>query len=638
MDLKYAEIKNFRSISYVKIEFNHNCRILVGINESGKSNILKALAHLSEDSIFIPDDLRQTHPEEDVITDAYIRFVFEFSNEDMQDICSIVNSNFIHPNNDPFIVTDAKKAKLTIDEYINKERRQKLYNVDLIKKSKSIVSWKLSKKYEVLPDFKKVATTCPDAFQIKNKDGSLVTLKKVKMVHDAFFDQIPPEYLLPATIDDLDALINDATKTYFTDLKPDAILWDYSEKNLLPAQIDLTQFMANPEICIPLKQMFLLAGIQEIKKKLEDEKAISAHRLRNCLNRVAEVTTQHFRETWKEYKSISFDLSQNGNMIDASIKDEFNHYEFTSRSDGFKRFVTFLLMISVKVKIDHLTDTLILIDEPDICLHPSGARYLRDELINISNKNYVVYSTHSIFMIDKEAIERHIIIKKSNEQTSVENVNTTNILDEEVLYNALGYSIFESLKAKNIIFEGWKDKKLFQVALSKLPKEFKSLKVKYDSVGLCHAKGVKDVQNITPLLELANRKCIIISDNDKAAIEKQREFDKSKGYGKWFKYKDIDPDIEAITGEDFISTTYIFECIGKFKDDFKELIAFKGQQISTVGKLSSIHRECKEIGMAEDKIKEFIDKLKNRIFDDLTPASVVSDYYQMINKLADLID
>jgi len=638
MILKYVEIKNFRSVSYVKIEFDHHCRILVGINESGKSNILKALAHLSEDYKFVPDDLRQTLPGEDVITEAYIRFVFEYSKEDLQDICSIINSSFIHPNNDPFIVADSKKSKLTIDEFVQKEKQQKLYKVDLIKKTKNIVAWKLSKKYEMLPDFKKVAAGCPDAFHIKNTDGSQVTLKKVKMVHEAFLGQIPAEYLVPATIDDLDELINGAITTYFKDLKPDAILWDYSDKNLLPAQIDLAQFMANPEICIPLKQMFLLAGIQEIKKKLEEEKAISTHRMRNCLNRVAEVTTDHFRETWKEYKSIAFDLSQNGTMIDASIKDEFNHYEFTSRSDGFKRFVTFLLMISVNVKIDHLTDTLILIDEPDICLHPSGARYLRDELINISSKNYVVYSTHSIFMIDRDTIERHIIIKKSKEKTIIENVNTTNILDEEVLYNALGYSIFESLKASNIIFEGWKDKKLFQVALNKLPKEYKNLKTKYESVGLCHAKGVKDVQNITPLLEMANRKCIIVSDNDKAAIEKQREFDKSKGYGKWFKYKDIDPDIEAITGEDFIATAYIVKCIAKFKDEYPELVAFNGQRITTSGKLSSIHRECKEIVMAEDKIKEFIEKLKNCIFDELTQVSIDDTYYQMINKLSDLVE
>jgi hypothetical protein len=79
------------------------------------------------------------------------------------------------------------------------------------------------------------------------------------------------------------------------------------------------------------------------------------------------------------------------------------------------------------------------------------------------------------------------------------------------------------------------------------------------------------------------------------------------------------------------------ESVGKLKKEYPELVAFKGQKIPAFGKLSSIHRECKEIGMAEDKIKEFIEKLKNRIFDDLTQTSIDSTYYQMINKLADLI-
>ena len=49
MKLKNATIRNFRSIDNQKIEFEPSCRILVGINESGKSNVLKALTLLSNE-------------------------------------------------------------------------------------------------------------------------------------------------------------------------------------------------------------------------------------------------------------------------------------------------------------------------------------------------------------------------------------------------------------------------------------------------------------------------------------------------------------------------------------------------------------------------------------------------------------
>ena len=170
-------------------------------------------------------------------------------------------------------------------------------------------------------------------------------------------------------------------------------------------------------------------------------------------------------------------------------------------------------MVSAKARTKELVGTLYLQDEPDTSLHPSGARYLRDEIIKISETNYVVYSTHCIFMIDRELLRRHLIVEKHDEITVVSEVDESNITDEEVIYNALGYSIFENLKKYNIIFEGWRDKRLCQVALKSVPSEHKTLKARFSNVGFCHARGVKDVTRITPLLELAGRDWVIISDN-----------------------------------------------------------------------------------------------------------------------------
>src|SRR6478672_8887689 len=46
MRLQYIEIENFRSIGSLKIDFATRCRILVGINETRKTNILRALSLL----------------------------------------------------------------------------------------------------------------------------------------------------------------------------------------------------------------------------------------------------------------------------------------------------------------------------------------------------------------------------------------------------------------------------------------------------------------------------------------------------------------------------------------------------------------------------------------------------------------
>ena len=44
MELKKIQIRNFRSIKSEDIVFSHNCLILLGKNEAGKSNLLKAVA------------------------------------------------------------------------------------------------------------------------------------------------------------------------------------------------------------------------------------------------------------------------------------------------------------------------------------------------------------------------------------------------------------------------------------------------------------------------------------------------------------------------------------------------------------------------------------------------------------------
>ena len=211
-------------------------------------------------------------------------------------------------------------------------------------------------------------------------------------------------------------------------------------------------------------------------------------------------------------KKYFLELTQNGTFIEAGILDEFNVYSLDRRSDGFKRFVTFLLMISAKVKAEYLNDTLIIIDEPDIGLHPSGVQYLREELRKISKNNIVFVASHSIFMIDKDRIDTHLIIKKDKEETTLTSSYSSDMLDEEVIFKAMGYSLFEMLKKKNIIFEGWSDKRSFQIWLESKQANA-ATKAIWKDKGLVHAFGAKDVQRVANHLENFDREYLVLSDN-----------------------------------------------------------------------------------------------------------------------------
>lgn len=105
MKLNEVDIVNFRSIKKEVITFNPDCRVLVGINESGKSNILKALRLLSND--YDPsreDDVREGLPDEDAINEAYVKFYFRLDKAETDELFDQVSIKVLASAKDPEIV------------------------------------------------------------------------------------------------------------------------------------------------------------------------------------------------------------------------------------------------------------------------------------------------------------------------------------------------------------------------------------------------------------------------------------------------------------------------------------------------------------------------------------------------------
>ena len=630
MKLNRVKIKNFRSIEDLEIELNPACRVLVGINESGKSNILQALALLG-DKTPTRDDIREPLPDESQITEASVDFIFEFSNNEVDDLVKVISPKILSKNKSLPIIKNGRQ-ELNLKEFCA-NNREGLYCIDVIKQNKKASHWALNDNYNILPDWKKPTEVCPKDFTINSKNSEKIIVANFPIIYKLDNQDIPEEYLTDITTEDLNDLLGIEIIKIINERLPKCLFWVYDEKYLLPASLKIDEFSANPNICVPLKNMFVLAGIADISTAINNAKQASRNSLTNFLKSVAKKTTTHFRDVWKEYKTVEFELKPDGENIIPAIKEE-NSFDFAKRSDGFKRFVSFLLMISANVKTNLLKNTLLLIDEPDLSLHPSGARYLRNELIKISSKNYVVYSTHSIFMIDGEKIDRHIIVKKKNEKTFIATANDSNIVDEEVIYNALGYSIFETLNAKNIIFEGWKDKKLFKTAIRKLPDKHKNLKNKFKDIGICHAKGVKHIKSMTPLMELAQRKCFIVSDSDAPAKEKQAEYQKINGYGLWKRYDEIITGIKAITAEDFIKINTVKNLLKQINSKYPQLSNLDDSKFNdSRGVLFVINEWLKTNGFSADDSKSIIDDFKNKIFENLESSDIIEEYYDFVSEL-----
>src|ERR1700676_2114087 len=376
MHLARVVIKNYRSIKgLTTLTFDPKCRILVGINESGKTNILNALNLLDPEVATTGRDLREPALHESPITEAHVRFVFRFSKQETEEIfqglkAKILSETYATP------IGKIKGTELTLEEFA--ASREGLYVANLITEKKYATTW--SFEGELGEVWKKVGPGCPADFAISLSGSRRVLLRTFTLVDTSKFSEIPPPYLTEATLSDFSAIDTAVVAAKVKAALLKVIFWNYDESNLLPPRIDLEKFCGDPDTCLPLKRMFQLYGISAIDTAVSEAKKGSSNALGNLLRRVAEKTSKHFHSTWKEYEGIKFSVGVDGTDLVARIEDKSNHYELSQRSDGFKRFVTFLLMVSAEDASKLLKDTVLLIDEPEIGLHPTGARYLMEEL------------------------------------------------------------------------------------------------------------------------------------------------------------------------------------------------------------------------------------------------------------------
>lgn len=617
MNLSYVKIKNFRSIEESKIDFSPTCRALIGINESGKTNILHALSLLSDEREPGVNDVREPREAEAPIDEAHVWFVFSLSDADRLEVLSLIEPSIVGGMNEPIVGDD------TLTEFTNKTFKESLYRVNLISENKGGAYWSSNSK-PVCTGWYIPKKNTPSTIVVGTGKAS-VPLNSFKLVHEGALSKETLEHCSKLSFEVLLGIIGGEVSRWTAENIPSCVLWSYSDSQLLPASIPVSDFCDDPSDYEPLEEMFALAGYSDPEKSIS-EAAGRKNGTRNLLRRVAKAATTHLKSVWREYKDINISLEPNGDNIEISIQDSFNLYDFERRSDGFKRFISFLFLVSAKTKNGSLNNTLYLHDEPDSGLHPSGCRHLLSELVKVSKGNYVVFSTHSIFMIDCSKIDRHYIVRKAKETTTVEVADSSNFRDEEVLYNALEFSTFEVIHQKNLLFEGWKDKQLFKCAISGRKKESRNFKKMTASIGFCHAQGVKDVGKVSSMLELANREWLVISDGDGPAIQHQKNYE---WQGKWFRYDQLGDNENIVTSEDFFTSA-------RFSSVFSAVC--KRNDMGPLGKLS--FEECGKLKQAEKILgkkgidqrtrKLVIDEVKDDLIDGVQISHIREEYFKVM--------
>lgn len=389
MKLESITIRNYRSIEEISFDIarlgdNTFTYGLIGVNEAGKSTILKALA--------LKDGLKNEKGEK-------LPLAKDFKDK-TQDI-----------EIDYFYTLDKKEQDEAKESLITTSNGVDFGNVDLseIKYSASFNFNSTSKAFEVI--------------EIKNVDDT----------------------------NEQKASLEDRLRTFISKKTHRSIFWTAEDRYLISQPINLAQFANAPDdISIPLKNCFALAGVvgqDAIKKKIA--LIIDSTEREQLKTELSEKVSGHINKAWPKHPiKITFDISDgliNFHVHDKDVKEKAKTAD--QRSDGFKQFVSFLLTVSAQSKNDELSNSILLLDEPETHLHPQAQEDLLKELINITNNqknNVVFFATHSNYMIDKNDLSRNYkIFKYPNKKTEKEKTEKEQFDKKVSTYASVTYQVFD---------------------------------------------------------------------------------------------------------------------------------------------------------------------------------------------------
>lgn len=581
MKLDRFEIKNFRSIKDMAINIEERngkkCIILVGKNEAGKSNILKAISAVFNGYKVSIKDQRKTASDND---EYYIDAIFKLTQKDISDIKEKLIEEYHIESLDIF------ENNLSIESFIQEAFGEMILTLSIKDNDTPSLNYR---KYEELNDKYKIS----NLFYYSTDNRQITKLE----------GESNSPLLEPLTYDHMKTIVFEIIKNIkpMENIYKRVMFWEYSDSHLLPSNVNIGNFKNNPDICMPLKNIFYLSNIKDIQQDIENA-AKKDKGLHSFLDNISNKATKEFREIWPDLKNIKFVIRKDGEEFDIRIQEK-EFYSNEDRSDGFKRFIAILLILSIEYRTQKDYSRLILFDEPDAFLYPTSARFLKEELLKISEKAVVIYSTHSPFMIDNECIERHLVIERKDDISEIVPQGKSPFQEDELLKRAIGSHIFESIQSENIIFEGYMDYKIFKMFCN--TNDFKNC-------GIVYMGGIKDIDMITTMMMLTGKKFLIISDSDETSKNKKKDFEERFPEFKtnWIEYDIAGTEFKTI--EDFYSDKYVLNNLESEKFDIKEYDNSKAC-------MANINKIIKD----KNKIKEF----KNRLINNISKNDMKKDKY-----------
>ncbi|WP_394530972.1 ATP-dependent nuclease [Priestia aryabhattai] len=508
MKIKWIRVENFRSIKDSGFLYlDSKLTLLAGKNESGKTNILKALESFDEDN-FTEEDIPQdidSEKEEDFNPSVTVCFEMNLSRVKKLGDKLIDENHFNeeHGNktNFEFMITRSKNYIHDLDgellEILFDEYTRSLENVSgnlvylatlnnqLRNNSNPVAITDFDDKYveDYIAEWKSILKVATDGLHAPGGNINLIQ-ESINLL----------ETLYKKHMEITDEIISQIPKFVFFD----------SFNDLLPDYIDSDE--DTPKIVQNFYKLAKISDKNEIFSRTGQDR-------KRFADKISANITGEFGDYYSQNQiKLKVDLDGSSLYFYIYDQDELAPFRPEQRSKGFQWFLSFFLTLTAQGD----KPLIILIDEPGLYLHAKAQEDILKLFEKLSINNQILVTTHSPYLLDPDKLERIRLVTRdvSNQNRTVIENKIHKGADKEALTpitTAIGLDLSKSLTFSpkfNVLLEGISDYYYIQAMKSYL---------KYDKedVHFIPSVGASQIPNIASLLFGWQIEFKVVLDNDK---------------------------------------------------------------------------------------------------------------------------
>lgn len=498
MRVESATVSNFRCvIDSSQFEVEPDKTILVGINEAGKTALLKALQHASptDDTAAIDwlfdapasmvDDIRRKNL--DPARLAVARVVMRPEPKDLtglslpegSDDIRLVMTSWMNKKRTYSVtglpsaptVGDAEKAILRLAGAMNKQSDE-----DAKQAAKAISDWKDAQASDA-------AISGEVAAGLKTHLDAALPLFAEGSAAETHWDALSGVLKSALALDKIGKHLADRMppfvyySSYFA-VRPRIHLNRLAEREA-SGEIDLDYDFGNLQLLkflgFTAKELSDMASEapekghnydNDVNVQNQYKKELAAHERRvterkRALQTAGARLTEEIRRVWNDDR-LTIRLDVDGQYLQTLVEDELGiPVELDQRSEGFRWLVSFFVVFHAQAK-DDLKDAILLLDEPGLSLHALKQQEFRKTVSRLAEGNQILYTTHSPFMVGSDELDLVRIVEMTDRKTGTKVHTRLAVDDPKSIYPlqaALGYDLAQSMftHQKNLVVEGVTD-------------------------------------------------------------------------------------------------------------------------------------------------------------------------------------